>query len=112
MELQYSESGHIRYIKLIGKLDIVGVNQIDVEFSGYCSGEKPLVIVDLSSVDFMASIGSRMLTMNAKSIATRGGKLALLNPSPEVKEILEITGIPAVIPMYEQIESAQAVLLA
>lgn len=111
MELQYSESGNIRYIKLIGKLDIVGVNQIDVEFSGYCSGEKPLVIVDLSGVDFMASIGIRMLTMNAKSIATRGGKLALLNPSPEVKEILEITGIPAVIPMYEQVESAQAVLL-
>lgn len=113
MELQYSELGNnIRVIKLIGDLDINGVNSVDVKFSGYCSGEKPLVLVDLSEVDFIASIGIRMLTSNAKSINTRGGKLALLNPTPEVKAVLEMTGIPSIIPMYEKLESAQAVLMA
>lgn len=113
MDLQYSESGNnIRLIKLIGHLDIMGVNEIDVKFAGYCSGEKPLVLVDLSGVEFMASIGIRLLTSNAKSISSRGGKLVLLNPTAEVKNVLEITGIPAIIPMYEKFESAQAVLLA
>ena len=113
MELQYSElDKHIRVIKLIGDLDIAGVNSVDVKFAGFCSGEKPYVLVDLSDVGFMASIGIRMLTSNAKSIACRGGKLVLLSPTPDVKAVLEMTGIPSIIPMYEKMESAQAVLLA
>lgn len=113
MELQYSElSNNIRLVKPLGTLDILGVNEIDIKFAGYCSGEKPLVVVDLSGVDFMASIGIRLLTSNAKSVASRGGRMVLLNPMPDVKNVLEITGIPSVIPMYENIESAQAILLS
>ena len=112
MELQYSEQGNnVRIIKLIGALDIMGVNMVDVKFSGYCSGEKPLVLVDLSEVNFIASIGIRLLTSNAKSTNVRGGKLVLVGATPEVKSILEITGIPGVIPMYDKLESTEAVLM-
>ncbi|MBK8420777.1 MAG: STAS domain-containing protein [Anaerolineales bacterium] len=70
------------------------------------------MIIDLSEVNFLAPIGIRLLMINAKSIATRGGKIVLLSPSPEVKSVLEITGIPAIIPIYDGYESAEAVLLA
>ncbi len=70
------------------------------------------VITDLSEVNFLASIGIRLLMMNAKSIAALGGKVVLLSPSPEVKSVLEITGIPAIIPIYDGYESAEEVLLA
>lgn len=113
MELQYSElASGIRLIKPNGRLDIMGVNAIDVKFAGYCSGENVRVLVDLSGVDFMASIGIRLLTSNAKSLLSRGGKMVLLNPSPDVRGVLEMTGIPSVIPLYDSLESAQAVLLA
>jgi anti-sigma B factor antagonist len=111
MELQYSElEKNIRWIKLIGRLDIAGVGEIESEFSAYCLGENPRVIVDLSDVDFLASIGIRLLTLNAKSITGRGGRMVLLRPSPDVREILEITGLLAIIPVYERLESAEAVL--
>jgi anti-anti-sigma factor len=113
MELQYSElENEIRLIKLVGKLDIMGVNKVDVKFAGYCSGENARVLVDLSSVDYLASIGIRLLTLNAKSLLSRGGKMVLLSPVPAVKEVLEMTGIPAVIPMYDNLESAQTVLMS
>jgi anti-anti-sigma factor len=113
MELQYSEVEHnIRLIKLIGRLDIAGVSAIETEFSAHCFGENPRVIVDLSEVDFLASIGIRLLTLNAKSIAGRGGRMVLLRPRSDVKEILEITGIPAIIPVFNEIESAEATLMA
>ena len=112
MEIEYNEFGNgIRLIKLIGKLDIVGVNEIETKFTGYCAGKGVRVLVDLSAVDFLASIGIRLLVTNAKSLLTRGGRMALLNPTPDVKDVLEITGIPDIIPMYEQLESAEAVLL-
>jgi anti-sigma B factor antagonist len=113
MELQYSElENSIRLIKLIGTMDIIGVGRIETPFSAHCSGEKPRVLVDLSDVEFLASIGIRLLMLSAKSIISRGGRMVLLSPTPEVKSVLEITGIPAIIPIYEGLESAQTILLS
>lgn len=113
MELQYSEmEKNIKLIKLIGRLDIAGVGAIETKFAAHCAGENARVIVDLSRVDFLASIGIRLLTLNAKSIASRGGRMVLLNPTSDGREVLELTGIPAIVPVYDGIESAQAVLMA
>ena len=113
MEMHYNELGNgIRLIKLSGKLDIIGTGEIETKFTGYCAGDKVRVIVDLSEVDFLASIGIRLLVLTAKSIASRNGKMTLLNPNPEVQSVLEITGIPAIIPIYSHLESAETVLLA
>jgi len=113
MELRYSElENDIRLIKLVGKLDIVGVGEIETKFAGYSAGEKVRVVVDLSEVDFLASIGIRLLTLTAKSVASRGGRMVLLHPTPDVRQVLEITGIPAIIPIYDGLESAETVLLA
>lgn len=112
MELNISELGKgITMIKLNGILDINGVNQIETKFAAHCSGENPRVIVDMAGVSFLASIGVRLLVTNAKSLRTRNGKMALLNPTPDVMNVLEITDIPAIIPVYSNLESAEAVLL-
>ena len=113
MELHYSDlDNNIRMIKLVGELDILGVGKIETPFTGYCAGENPRVLVDLSEVAFLASIGIRMLTLTAKSVVSRGGRMVLLHPTPDVRHVLEITGIPAIIPIYDGLESAQTVLLA
>jgi anti-sigma B factor antagonist len=111
MELHYTklDSG-AGLIKLTGQLDIFGLGEVETKFTGYCSGEGTRVIVDLSGVDFLASIGIRLLTSNAKSLSSRGGKLVLLAPQPQVKEVLDITGISPIIPICMDLESAQAAL--
>jgi anti-anti-sigma factor len=112
MDLRYSElDNNIGLIKLTGKLDIIGTGEIETKFAGHCSGDNMRVVVDLSEVDFLASIGIRLLTLTAKSVARRGGKMVLVNPIPDVHRVLEITGIPAIIPVYSGLESAEAVLL-
>jgi len=113
MEIHYNELDNgIGLIRLSGKLDIIGTGEIETKFVGYSSGDKVRMVVDLSEVDFLASIGIRLLTLTAKSVVNRGGKMALLNPTPEVQHVLEITGIPAIIPIYSHLESAEAVLMA
>jgi len=113
MELKYSElENNISLIKLMGKLDIVGVGEIETKFAGYCAGDKVRVVVDLSEMDFLASIGIRLLTLTAKAVASRGGKMVIINPIPEVQSVLEITGIPAIIPIYSHLESAETILMA
>jgi anti-anti-sigma factor len=53
-----------------------------------------------------------MLINSAKTVASRGGKLALLKPRPNVAEVLELTGIPLIIPIYSDLESAKTGVLA
>ncbi len=113
MELQYSElDNNIRLIRLNGKFDIIGTGQIETKFAAYCGVENARVLVDLSEVEFLASIGIRLLTLTAKSVASRGGKMVLLNPNPDVYHVLDVTGIPGIIPVYSNFESAETVLMA
>lgn len=113
MKLRYSElDNNILLIKLIGTLDIIGTGEIETRFAGYCAGEKVRVIVDLSDVNFLSSIGIRLLMLTAKSVTSRGGKIVILRPIPEVQHVLEITGIPAIIPIYSHLESAETVLIS
>lgn len=113
MELQYSDlENNISMIKLIGKMDIIGVSEIETEFAGYCASDGVRMLVDLSNVDFLASIGIRLLTLAAKSVASHGGKMALVNPIPEVEHVLDVTGIPAMIPVYPDLKSAKTTLLS
>jgi len=108
MDLQYSEiEGPVRLIKLNGRLDTVGAGQIETKFAGYCSGDQVRVIVDLAEVDFLASIGIRLLLLNAKSIARRGGKMALLDPIPDVEAILELTAVSPLIAVCHGLAAAQ-----
>ncbi len=113
MELYASEfENGINLIKLTGKLDAAGVGEIEKKFLDYYSGENVRMIVDMSNVDFLASIGIRLLTVSAKSLSKRKGKMVILNPTAEVQRVLEMTGIPAIIPIYSHLESAETVLLA
>ena len=113
MQLEYKELDNgIRLIELTGTLDIIGTGEIETKFAGHCAGDKVRVVVDLSGVDFLASIGIRLLTLTAKLVASRGGKMVILNPTPEVEHVLDVTGIPAIIPIYSHLESAETVLMA
>jgi anti-anti-sigma factor len=113
MDILYNEiENGIRLIKLEGRFDIIGTGQIETKFSGYCSGNNVRAVVDMSKVDFLASIGIRLLMLTAKSVASRGGKIVILNPTPDVFSVLEVTGIPAIIPVYSSLESAETILMA
>lgn len=113
MKLQYSElDGGIRLIKLSGALDMNGTYSVEIEFVRQCGGDNVRVIVDLSRVNYISSIGIPMLINTAKSVSSQGGKMVLLNPQRNVAEVLEITGIPLIIPIYTNLESATAAVTA
>ena len=108
MKLEYEElENGIRLLKLIGALDLSGRYSIEIEFVRHCAGENVSVLVDLSEVDYISSMGVHMLITSANSIAGRGGKMALLNPQPTVLNVLDLTGILQIIPIYSDLESAK-----
>ena len=109
LEVSTLDSG-IKQVKLIGRLDLKGTNEIDNQFSFSTSSGKTPVLVDLSEVDFLASIGMRMLISNARALERRGSKMVLLKPTPLVKEALVTAGFDELIPISDDFDAACATL--
>jgi anti-anti-sigma factor len=112
MELQYNElENGIRVIKLIGTLDMQGTFSVEVQFSRFCAGDHVHVLVDLSKVTYLSSIGIPMLINTARSVASQGGRMGLVSPIYDVHRVLEITGVPQIIPIYHDFDTAVAEIL-
>jgi anti-sigma B factor antagonist len=98
-------------LTMVGRLDIEGVTKIEDKFAFAVMTETAPVLVDLSQVNFIVSIGIRMLLMGAKALQRRGGRLVLYKPQPLVGETLATAGIDLLIPTYDDFDAACADLL-
>ena len=98
-------------IVLVGQLDIAGAQQIDLPMATI-SGQRCDLVVDMSGVDFIASIGIRHLVMAAKAVARASRKLVLLDPSPLVTEVLVTASLDEILPIVRSEDEARAVLAA
>src|SRR5262245_51268358 len=88
-----------RKIDLSGRLDIEGASAIDLKLTTLTATEQTFSIIDLSGIDFLASLGIATLVRNAKAARQRGGRMILLNPRPNVAKVLAVTQIDQVIPV-------------
>ena len=100
----------ITRIALDGRLDIEGTQAIEQKFSFATTIRPAKIIVDLSGVTFLASIGIRLLVASARAQANRGGKMVLAAPSTLVRTVLETAGIDQLIPLVADVDAARAAL--
>ena len=107
MKLDYSELDNgIRLIKLNGSLDMNGTYGIEVQFVHHCAGENVRLLLDLSKVSYISSIGIPLLVNTTKSIVRRGGKVVFLNPQDSVLKVLNLVGVPDMIPILTNMDEA------
>jgi len=99
-----------RCVRLMGRLDMQGSGEIDLRFTALTTTDDKHIVVDLAGVDFIASIGMRLLLSCAKAKAHRGAEMALVAPQPLVREALETAGIDSLIPIHADEAAALAAL--
>lgn len=111
MKIQISEiEGGIRFISLHGKLDVNGVYAVEMDFVHHCTGANKRVLVDISDVNYISSIGIPMLVNTAKAVQNHGGRMALLSPQKNVMDVLEMVGVSHIIPVFYDLRSAKSFL--
>ncbi|MDM0117362.1 STAS domain-containing protein [Variovorax sp. J22R133] len=101
----------VEKISLVGRMDSIGGHDIDTRFAALVAARKLLAVVDMSEVSFLASIGIRTLVINARAQSQRGGGMALANPQPHVAEVLKMSGIDTIIPVYPDVDTACSALM-
>lgn len=101
MDLMKTQSaeGLIR-VSLSGSFDVSGAAGVDHQFSDI-GKQATNVLVDLSGVTFLASVGVHILIRTAKAVGERGGKLIILGPNTASRKVLHATGVDSIIAIAE-----------
>lgn len=102
----------LRRIILTGRLDVPGTAEIDIKFTALSAAAEHHLVVDLTGVSFLASMGIRLLITNAKAQQQRGGRMVLLvGDNAPIAKTLETTGIDVLIPMFTNFAEAEKAAL-
>ncbi len=111
MELEIIESSDtLTHVALSGKLDAVGVQKVGTRFQGATASRGKPTIIDLTNLEFIASLGLGMLLSCARSLHGRGTRAVIVNPQPMVAKALETAHMDSVIPVFRSLQEAQAAL--
>ena len=112
MEWTISDAGNgITLVELEGRLDVAGALAVDPAF-GEVAAESTHVIVDMSKVEFLASLGIRTLVTACKALRAKNGGMALLSPQANVEQVLRSSGIDSIIAITSTRQEAEATVLA
>lgn len=98
------------HVALVGRLDIQGVNEIQLEFLHQTTSLPRNAMVDLSELTYIASLGISMLVSAAKKLERNGARMVLLQPAPLVRKALETSSLQEVIPIATAEAAAIAML--
>ena len=88
-------------VTLIGRLDTAGVDGIETRFLAALIPNANNAVIDMTQVDFMTSMGIRMLVSAARSLNMRQARLALFGVQDQVKQVLEMVSIQQLIPVCD-----------
>ncbi|MBI9075648.1 MAG: STAS domain-containing protein [Desulfatibacillum sp.] len=111
MELTVVQSDDaFTHLALAGRLDVAGEQTVGTAFAAH-SGAGKALIVDLSQVSFLASLGIRMLFQGAKALFAEGSKMVLLKPQPLVEEILQTAGLTELMPITHDEKEARSIAM-
>jgi anti-anti-sigma factor len=111
LEVEQLEDG-LTKVNLSGRMDVAGVDEIALPFTSLTAVDRRKVIVDLTGVDFMVSIGIRLILQNARALKLRGGSMAVMAPGEFVAQVLDSAGVGNVVPVVPDLQSARSSLAA
>jgi anti-anti-sigma factor len=109
MAIEFQDiSDTLRTVSISGRMDLVGTDEITTRFAALTAASGRRVVVDLTAVVFLASIGIRAIITNAKALQQRGGRMVIfVGDNQAVFKTLETTGIDSLIPLFSDMPAAQ-----
>jgi len=97
---------------LNGRLDTVGVDQVETRFNAAVTAGDRDAIVDLSGVSFVSSMGVRLLISAARTQRARNRRIVLYGATPLVASTLATVALDQIVPIVGDEAAALRALAA
>ena len=97
-------------IALVGNLDMEGAWDIERELMDYVSSDLRHLLVDMTAVEFLGSMGIRVFVRSASALQRKQKKLILFAAQPMVEKTLTVSGFTSAIPVVRSLKDAEAAI--
>ena len=99
-----------RTVHLDGRLDNDTVAALDLALDWLPGSKVSVVVFDLEELEYISSAGLRTLFRIQKLMTERSGKALLVNPTPQVRKVLEIVKAVDLAAVFASTEELDAYL--
>jgi anti-sigma B factor antagonist len=94
----------VTVLRVAGEVDLVTVPQLRAAVGKQL--DAPLLVLDLSELGFLGSVGLEVLVDARDQLAARGGALRLVTGGAVVRRPLELTGLTRLLACYATLVAA------
>lgn len=104
--LSNEANGRVRVVFCTGRLDVKNVPEFENILKTELDAGRRAVVLALGEVTYMSSAGLCSVLKYAKLLQQSRGKLAVHAPRGPVREIIDMAGLPEIIPVLDSIDEA------
>ena len=111
MELQHRMQGAANVVAPASRIDqssADGFQAALVPHLAACAKDGAPLILDFSSVEYISSVGLRVLMLAARQATAQGGRIAIAGLQPVVKEVFEISRFNLLFKIFDSVDAALA----
>lgn len=98
--------GQRSVLRLRGELDVSTVDRLRRAMDSALEGHPPILVVDLSGLDFADCAGLSILVCAQKLLLANGSELVTIGAKPIVRRLLQLTGLDTYL-HFSTLECAQ-----
>jgi anti-anti-sigma factor len=109
MELQPSTLDGIKIVRPAGRIDHASADAFQAALAPHvaqCRDNSPALVLDMSKVDYISSVGLRVLMLAAKQVKSQQGRIAVAALNAIVNEVFEISRVNLVFDIFADVHAA------
>ncbi|MGG5885925.1 STAS domain-containing protein [Falsiroseomonas sp. HC035] len=103
-------SPSVNKVVMLGRLDAAGAAAVETRFTAAVAASGRSAVLDLTGLEFLSSLGIRLLLASARVVARRGGRVVLFGAQPMVAEVMDAMALEEVLPLVATEAEARALL--
>jgi len=105
MEIDQKEENGVVFLTFKGRLDGASAPEAEQIIDTILKDQKNRLLFDFEFLEYLSSAGLRVVLGAAKEMKRRSGKFVLCALNAYVKEVFDVSGFAAIIPIAESVEA-------
>lgn len=108
MDIRARHYNDVAILSLDGRLDFAAAPHLTQTIAAQMAAGYVRLVVDLKKVDFLTSAGIKAMIQGLQLTRRQGGDMRLANAQTQVRQVLNLAGVDAVIKVYPDVVGATA----
>jgi anti-sigma B factor antagonist len=106
MQISTKSRDDIYIIEISGRMDSISSKEIETKLDDAIEHNKRMILIDLGAVDYISSVGLRVLLAALKKQKEVDGSMKLASLQPFVRDIFKMTGFDRIFSISSSQEEA------